>query len=411
MDRNQLIEEYPVGTMFDNEELDALRRVLESGDALTRGPDVVLFENEFASYCGAKHAVAVSSCGAALNIATKILGLGPEDEVICQANAFWATFVHLLERGVLLKCADIDPYSLNIDPTGIERLITKKTKAIYLVHQGGNPADLEAIYRVARTHGLKVVEDCAHAVGAEYKGRKIGCDSDIACFSFSTHKNISTLGEGGMVVTNNESYAEMARGLRTNFPFGVKVKRNVPSLGEYHKPKSQAFMHAGDAWDYDWLKTNEFGSTFRMSTPQAAVGRVQLKKLDKHINLRQIIAEKYNEVIDGINGLRKVSVLPDCRNAWYLFSFFIRPEAGVNRDNFINYLEFECGIKTVLRYWPIHLGGIMRMHGHNLGECPNCERVWFKEQMSLPISPQMMGEEIDRISEAIQLAFRTLQNR
>lgn len=411
MDRMQLIEEYPVGTIFDSEEVDAIRRVLESGDILSRGPDVDLFENEFASYCGAKHAVAVSSCGGALHIATKIIGLGPEDEVICQANAFWATFVHLLERDVRIKCADIDPYSLNIDPNDIERLITKKTKAIYLVHYGGNPADLEPIYRVARNYDLKVVEDCSHAVGAEYKGRKIGCDSDIACFSFSTHKNISTLGEGGMVVTNNESYAEMARGLRTNFPFGEKVKRNVQSLGEYHKPQSQAFMHAGDAWDYDWLKVNEFGSTFRMSTPQAAVGRVQLKKLDKHIDLRQIIAKRYNEVIDGISGLRKVAILPGCRHAWYLFSFFIRPEAGVNRDNFVNCLEAEHGIKIVLRYWPIHLGGIMRMHGHYLGECPNCERVWFKEQMSLPISPQMTDEEIDRIAEAIQLAFRRLQNR
>jgi len=411
MDRMQLIEEYPVGTIFDSEEVDAIRRVLESGDILSRGPDVDLFENEFASYCGAKHAVAVSSCGGALHIATKILGLGPEDEVICQANAFWATFVHLLERDVRIKCADIDPYSLNIDPKEIERLITIRTKAIYLVHHGGNPADLEPIYRVARNYGLKVVEDCAHAVGAEYKGRKIGCDSDLACFSFSTHKNISTLGEGGMVVTNNESYAEMARGLRTNFPFGEKVKRNVQSLGEYHKPQSQAFMHAGDAWDYDWLKVDEFGSSFRMSTPQAAVGRVQLKKLDKHINLRQIIAKRYIEVIDGISGLRNVAILPGSRHAWYLFSFFIRPEAGINRDNFVNYLEAEYGIKMVLRYWPIHLGGIMRMHDHYLGECPNCERVWFKEQMSLPISPQMTDEEIDRIAEAIQLAFRRLQNQ
>ena len=187
------IEEYPVGTIFGEEEIDAIRRVLDSGDFLSRGRDIDLFEDEFAAYCGAKHAVAVSSCGAALHMATKVLGLSEGDEVICQANAFWVTIVHLLERKVNIKCADIDPYSLNIDPDKIEPLITESTKAIYLVHYGGNPADLDAIYAIARKYDIKVVEDCAHAVGAEYKGNKIGWNSDIACFSFSTHKNISTL--------------------------------------------------------------------------------------------------------------------------------------------------------------------------------------------------------------------------
>ncbi len=287
---NEFIEERPVFTIFGDEEVDAVRRVLTSGVSLTRGPDVDLFEEEFAAYCGVKHAVALSSCGAALNIATKLLGLGPEDEVICQANAFWVTIVHLLERGVKIVCADIEPYSLNIDPDKIEPLITKKTKAIYLVHHGGNPAGLDSIYEIARKHNLKVVEDCAHAVGAEYRGNKIGYNSDIACFSFSTLKNMSTLGEGGMIVTNNSQYAEMAVGQRTNFPFGKKVKREVQSLGKYHRPSSPAFMHSGDAWDYDWLEVDEFGSTCRLSTPQAAVGRVQLKKLDNHNDMRQQIA-------------------------------------------------------------------------------------------------------------------------
>ena len=411
MTKNQVIKENPVGTIFGEEEIEAVRRVLESGVALTRGPDVELFEKEFAEYCGAKNALAVSSCGAALHIATKILGLGPGDEVICQVNAFWVTIVHLLERGVQIKCADIDPYTLNIDPQKIEPLITNKTKAIYLVHHGGNPADLDQIYEIANKFGLKVIEDCAHAAGAEYKGNKIGKDSDIACFSFSTHKNISTLGEGGMIVTNNPKYAEMANGLRTNFPFGEKMKRNVQALGKYHKPSSPAFMHAGDAWDYIWEKVKEFGSTYRLSTVQAAVGRVQLKKLEKHNFLRKNIACRYNEKINEIDGLRKLHILPGCNNSWYLFSFFVKTESGINRDDLIQYLDTNNNIKIVLRYWPIHLGGIMRMQGHNLGECPIFERVWFKEQMSLPISPNMQEWEIcgliDGLGEAMDHFRRT----
>ena len=404
----KMIKEYPVGTIFGNEEIDAIKGVLDSGVVLSRGPDIEAFEKEFAEYCGAKHAVAVSSCGAALHIATQLLGLKEGDEVICQANAFWVTIVHILERGVSIKCADIDAYSLNIDPEKIEPLITNKTKAIYLVHHGGNPADLDEIYAIARKNGLSVVEDCAHAVGADYKGQKIGHNSEIACFSFSTHKNISTLGEGGMIVTNNPRYAEMAVGLRTNFPFGKKIKRQVQSLGQYHKPQSPVFMHAGDAWDYDWIKADEFGSSYRMTTPQAAVGRVQLKKLDQLNNLRTRITEKYNKSIDQLEGLRKLSLLPKCRNSWYLYSFFINSESGINRDEFVDCLNNEHKVKTVLRYWPIHLGGIMRMQGHNDGECPVCERVWFKEQMSLPISPQMTGDEITIIIRALKSVYQML---
>ena len=220
---------------------------MESGDSLTRGPDVELFEKEFASYCNAKHAISVNSCGASLRIASQVLNLNSKDEIIVQDNAFWVTIVNLLERNVKIKCADIDPYSLNIDPDKIEPLITPKTKAIYVMHHGGNPADLAPIREIAERYGIVIVEDAAHAVGTEYKGKKIGSDSDIACFSFSSLKNMITLGEGGMFVTKNKDYAEMAWGLRTNYPYGERVKRKTSNLGDYPKPKSPAFMHAGDA--------------------------------------------------------------------------------------------------------------------------------------------------------------------
>lgn len=405
------IEECSVGTIFGEEEVEAVRRVLLSGETLTRGKDVELFEKEFAEYIKAKYALTTSSCGGALRIADQVTHLTHKDEVICQANAFWVTIINLLERNVKFKIADIDPNNLNIDPNSVEKLVTPKTRAIYVMHHGGNPADMKPIWEIAEKHDLVVIEDAAHASGSVYNGRKIGAESHIACFSFSTLKNMVTLGEGGMFVTNNEMYADMADKLRTNWPFGERVKNKKEKIGEYFKPKSIAFMHAGDAWDYDWLRVDEFGSTFRMSTPQAAVGRVQLKKLDKHNQMREKIAMKYNKAIENIEGFRKTKILPDCKNSWHLYTFFVDPKSGINRDLFIRHMESEHNIHIVTRFWPIHLGGIMRMRGHGPGEAPVCERVWFKEQLSLPISPQMPDEEIQIIIDAVQESAESVRER
>jgi len=143
------------------------------------------------------------------------------------------------------------------------------------MHHGGNPTDIDPIREIAQNNDLTVVGDAVHALGGKYKGKKIGQDSDIACFS--SLKNLCTLGEGGMFVTNNENYAEMAQGLQTYYPYEKRLKRTTSDLGFYPKPNSPAFMHVGNAWDYDWIEVEEIGSTYRMSTPQAAEGRIQLK--------------------------------------------------------------------------------------------------------------------------------------
>jgi perosamine synthetase len=404
------IKEYQVGTIFGEGEIEAVQRVLNSGDSLTRGSDVDLFEKEFAEYCGTKHAIAVSSCGAALNLTSKILNLREGDEVICQVNSFWVTINHLLERKVKIVCADIDPYSLNIDPEKIENLITEKTKAIYLVHHGGNPADLEPLRQITKKYSIVLVEDAAHAVGARYKGEKIGENSDLACFSFSTLKTISTLGEGGMLVTNNDKFAELAQGFRSNFPSGNKVKRIVDNLGKYPKSKNP-YLNMGDSWDYDWVRLDEMGSTYRLSTVQAAVGRVQLKKLDSLINKRSEIAKRYNQTINEIEGLKPVEILPGCKHAWHLFSFFVKPDCRIQRGALVDRLKTQYNIDVIIRFFPINLNGILRMNGCGQGGCSHCgkleniEKIWFHEQMSLPISPQMKDEEIDYIQESLAKAF------
>lgn len=408
--KNKEIKEYPVGSILGEEEIEAIRRVIESGDFLSRGQDVELFEKELADYCGAKYAIATSSCSGALHLTSKILKLTPKDEVIVQANSFWATFVRLLDKGVNIKVADIDKDSLNIDPESVRKLVTNKTKAIYLVHHGGNPADLDSIKEITDEKNIKVVEDAAHAMGSEYKHKKIGSNSELACFSFSSLKNMSTLGEGGAIVTNNKEYFEMANGLRMNFPFGEKIKRETQNLGEIPKPKSVAFLNPGDAWDYDWLRVDEFGMTYRISTPQAAVGRVQLKKIDRFNKMRENIAKRYNEAIENINELRKVKILPNCKHAWHIYSFFLNKQSKIERNELAKILKERYNVHCVIRFWPIHLGGIMRMRGHKQGECPVCEDVWFNQQLSLPISPQMKEWEINGAIEGLKRTIKFMKN-
>jgi len=421
-----------VGTIFDNKEIIAIKKVLKSGDFLTRGKDVELFEKEFAKYCQAKHAVALSSCGAALKLSSKILDLKKGDEVICQANSFWVTYNHLLERKVTIKCADIEKNTLNICPKSVRKLITKKTKAVYLVHHGGNPANLRALKKILKPKKIPLIEDSAHALGAKFKGKKIGHDSDIAVFSFSTYKMISTLGEGGMFVTNNKAYADYAKLLRTNFPFGKTVARKIKKLGIYQKPneaesfsdsrlrasgknskaKFSDFLRMGDAWDLDWKSLDMMGSTYRMTTVQAAVGRVQLKKIETLLQLRTKIASIYNKAISKIPYLEKLQTYKNCRNSWWIFNFFTKENSPIQRDEIVKILFKKFKVLMILRHFPINLNGVMRMQGCNSGGCKKCgklentERIWFSRQLSLPISPQMKISQAKFIANALLKIFK-----
>ena len=427
-----MLTEPKVGTIFDNKELSAIKKVLKSGDFLTRGKDVDLFEKEFAKYCQAKYAIALSSCGAALKLSSQILELKKEDEVICQSNSFWVTYNHLLERGVKIKCADIEENSLNICPKSVKRLITKKTKAVYIVHHGGNPANLDLLRSILKSKKIPLIEDAAHAVGAKFKGKKIGYKSDIAVYSFSTYKMISTLGEGGMFVTNNKKYADYAKLLRTNFPFGKTEKRKSKMLGVYKKPsdtesfsdsrlrafgkntkaKYSDFLRMGDAWDFNWKKLYLMGSTYRMTTVQAAVGRIQLKKLEKLIKLRNNVAEIYNKTIREIPFLEPLKIINGCRNSWWIFNFFIKDNSPISRDELVKELFKKYKIQIILRHFPINLNGVLRMQGCKSGGCNKCgslknvEKIWFTRQLSLPISPQMKISDVKYIVSALKKIFK-----
>lgn len=398
---SSLFTEPAVGTLFGREELRAIERVLREGGPLTRGKDIEAFEEEFAAYCQAPHAVAVSSGSAALRIAAQLLRIGKGDEVIVPANAFWNTVAALVERQAVLRIADVDGYTLAPDPAIIESLITKKTKAIVILSFGGHPCDMTRLLSVAAKHHIPLVEDAAHSVGASHRGRRVGSFCDLTCFSFASLKNMSTLGEGGMLVMRHRKYASEAAKLRESWPIGKQIKRRAQGFGPYPRPSDLSFMRPGDAFDADWTALEEVGTNCKMTSVAAAVGRVQLKKVDRFNAMRRSLAEQYDAALQHIPGVRFREQYARTKSSWHLYNFFLTQESGIDRDALVQELKSRHGIQLIHRFWPIHLHSVLRMQGHRPGEAPVYERLWFRELMSLPIAPSMDKERVAWVLEKV----------
>lgn len=391
-----MIQEPNIGSVIGAEEIEALAALLTGRkESLSWGHEIEAFEREFALLCGAEHAIAVSSGTAALDLCAQALQFKPGDQIICTPFSFWSTISAQVARGVDIRFADVEPDTMNIDPGTIEALITPRTKAIYLVHYGGNPADLDAVRAIANAHGLLVLEDCCHAPGAQYKGRTIG-DGDLCCFSFHSYKNITTLGEGGMVTTNDPLFAKRIRDLRSIGIMAEGNRREQTAFGPYDKPDFDLNDHSKGSWDVDIFRVDEIGSNFRMTAPAAAVGRVQLRRLHTLNAARRSVAERFDDGLAAL-GIRPLRVRPDDRSAWHLYTCFLPPESGVDRNGLLRHLRERHDLSITLRYWPLHLNSIMRSKGHAFGESPVCERVWFEQHINLPIGPLISDALVDHI--------------
>lgn len=292
------------GSIYDEDEELALKAVLKQ-EAQTMGPQVAMFQKEFAEFFEVKHAFATTSCTTAMHVATQVFGIKEGDEVIVTPNTFIATSLVILKEGAKPVYADIDPRTFNIDPNQIEEKITDRTKAIYVVHYAGQICDMDPIMDIARRHNLYVMEDCAHAHGAKYKGRPAGSIGDIGCFSFHSLKNMTTLGEGGMITTNNDEFCDVINRMRvmsithwqpdqTQFEFGG-IKMDKKDL-DYWIPSHFNVIEDNGKW----------GNNYRMNEAQAAVGRAQLRKLDMMIEKRRENSHYLTEGIRGIKGITPV---------------------------------------------------------------------------------------------------------
>ncbi len=405
------IKEMPVGGIFGQEEIDAVAEVINSGKTMAYGEKRDQFEAAFAEYVGCKHAISVMSGTAALDLAVKMLRLREGDEIIGTPQTFRATYMLIAERNVTIKFADVYPDTLNMDPSTIEDKITPRTKAIFIMDYAGNPNDMDAIMAIAKKHNLKVVDDAAHAPGAMYKGRKVGSIADITCFSFQSLKNMSLGGEGGMVTTNDDALAYDGRELRAYGVIGKLREKEVPQIGPY-KPLKNIYDHASYSYTHEWEVTYEYGTNIRCTELQCAIGLVQLKKLDWMNDLRIDIGRRYHEAFNQLTGIRTARVSKDDRCIWHLYPIFIDPEVlGCTLQEFIDYLQFEKKIQIILRFFPVEVADYMVYRGHQLGECPVCEKVWFEQQVNLPINPKMTADEVQYVIDSVADAVQYFLNR
>ena len=285
---------------------------------ITQGPRVSEFEEKFALYTGAKHAVAVSNCTTGLHLAMIVAGIKAGDEVICPSMSYIATANSIMYMGATPVFAEVHPETYNLDVADVERRITSKTKAVLLVHQIGMPADIDAFAALCKKHNVLLIEDAACAAGSSYKGKKIGSHSDLVCFSFHPRKVIST-GDGGMVTTNNEAYAERMKLLRQH---GMSV-----NAGARHGATKIIFEdHLEVAYNY------------RMTDIQAAVGIQQLAKLNWIVEERRKIAQRYLNELSDIDCIRLPREEEGYFTNWQSFSIYLKESAPLSRNELMQAL-------------------------------------------------------------------------
>jgi len=397
------------GSIYDQEERDAAWEAMQQ-DSLTMGPQVKAFQDEFAASHGVKHAFAVSNCTTGMHLCTQLFDLRQGDEVIITPITFFATTLALLKEKVTPVYADIDLRTGNVDPADVARKVTAKTRAIYVVHYGGQIVDMDPIMEIARRHKLLVLEDCAHAHGAEYKGRKAGSLGDVGVFSFHSLKIITTCGEGGMITTNHSDFAKPIEALRCMNLSKWDADQTEWQMGRHRLRK----VFDGPYSDY-WIPAHfdvedvrgHWGNNYRMNEIQAAVGRAQLRKLDRLVALRRQHAHAITRGISGIEGVFPVWEAPECKHVYYLYTLQVDP-AIYDRDEFLRTLYREHGVQGIQHYQPTyHFTGLKKLGIR--GDCPNAEEFFYKRETNLPLHPRLTQAELDCMIDAIQKTARKLR--
>jgi UDP-4-amino-4,6-dideoxy-N-acetyl-beta-L-altrosamine transaminase len=369
---------------IDESDIKAVVEVLHS-DWVTTGPKVAEFETRLADYVGAKYAIVFSSGTAALHAAVFAAGIGPGDEVITTPMTFAASANCVLYQGGKPVFADVQPDTLNINPLEIEKKITPRTKAIIPVDYTGQPCDLEEIKGIAQKHGLIMIEDAAHALGATYRGQRVGSLSDMTIFSFHPVKLITT-GEGGAVVTDDFALAQRLRIFRNH---GITTE-------------AREREEAGD-WFYEMVY---LGYNYRLTDIQCALGLSQMNKLDSWLARRQEIARRYDEAFAELPEIMTPVVKDDRSPAWHLYVIRLNLERlWVRRAEVFAALRAE-NIGVNVHYIPVHLHPYYRKRfGYKRGDYPVAESA-YEQLISLPIFPKMTDNDVSDVINAVTKVVR-----
>ncbi len=366
------------------EELDEIKKVFDS-NWIGLGPKVKEFEDQFAKYVGTKFAIAMNSATAALHLS--VLGKDIKSgEVIVPAITFVSTAHAPMYTGARPIMCDVEKDSLCMDIEDLQKKITKNTKAIIPVHLGGHPAEMDAINDIAKDKGIVVIEDAANATGALYKGRQIGSLADAACFSFHAVKNMST-GEGGMVTTDNEEFAKRLLRLRW-----VGINKDT---------WNRAYVSAKYSWYYE---VTELGYKYHMNDIPAAIGVVQLRKLDRMNATRRKIVDQYNKEFSELDWVSIPTEAKGTRHAFWLY--ILRVHDPKDRDELIKHLA-ELGIATSVHFMPVYLHPFYRdfYSQNNIKvHAPVSDEEW-KKMLTLPLYPSMTEDEVRQVIEGVK-SFR-----
>ncbi|MBT6068522.1 DegT/DnrJ/EryC1/StrS family aminotransferase [Candidatus Peregrinibacteria bacterium] len=355
---------------------------------LGTGPKVREFEQRFAAYKGVPNVAAVNSCTAALHLAALALELGPGDEVITTAMTFCATINSIIYVGATPVLADIDPDTFNIDPVDIERKITDKTKAILIVHFAGRACDMDAIMAIAEKHNLKVIEDCAHAIETEYKGKKAGTFGDVSCFSFYATKNIVT-GEGGMLMSNHKPYIDTAK---------IKALHGL-SVDAWKRFSDDGYKHY-------YVET--LGFKYNMMDLQAAIGMHQIERVDRYWTRRQEIWGKYQEAFKDMPFRTPAPDEENTRNAYHLYTIQVsKEECGVDRDDLLVFMK-KNNIGVGVHYLAIAEHPFyQKTFNWSLEDFPHAVK-YGRETLSLPLSPKLTDQDVEDVIEVVKGAFKKI---
>lgn len=356
---------------IDKADRAGIDKVLKSG-ILALGPRLEKFEQHFANYLGVKYTCGASSGTAGLHIAVKTLGIGKRDEVITSPFSFIASSNCLLYEGAKPVFVDIDKTSFNIDPTKIEKAVTKKTKAILVVHVFGQSADMDRILQIAKAYKLKIIEDACESLGSSYKNKKTGTLGDVGVFAFYPNKQITT-GEGGIITTNSKSVYELSLSLRNQ---GRNLNNN-------------------------WLTHDRLGYNYRMDEMSASLGVTQLKKLEWMIAEKAKIASLYNKYLSDIKSVILPKTVKGNTHSWFVY--VIRIING-GRDQVMNAL-LKRGIQTKAYFPVIHLQPFMKKKfGYRKGDFPVSEKI-SSETLALPLYIGLKESDVRFISQTIKIAL------
>jgi dTDP-4-amino-4,6-dideoxygalactose transaminase len=353
---------------------------------LGTGPKVAQFEQDFAAYKGTPHAAAVNSCTAALHLSLLASGVGPGDEVITTALTFCATVNAIIHAGATSVLADVDPVTMNMDPGEVAKRVTPRTRAIVSVHFGGRPCDMDALMDIADGYNLTVIEDCAHAIETEYRGRKAGTFGDFGCFSFYVTKNVVT-GEGGMILARREEDIERCKILAL------------------HGMSKDAWKRFGDE-GYKHYQVVECGFKYNMMDLQAAIGLHQLRRVDSCWRRRKEIWQTYNRAFARLPLVLPPEIPGDIRHGYHLYSVLVdESRTGIQRDAFLDAMTAN-NIGVGVHYLSIPEHPYYRKRfGWKPEDFPNACRIG-RQTVSLPLSAKLTDDDVDDVVKAVKSVLR-----